>query len=42
MPHVFQVFGPDAPQSAEALDRIRDVISLHVRGKKVNDLVGSR
>jgi monoterpene epsilon-lactone hydrolase len=34
MPHVFQVFGPDAPQSAEALRRIGEVVDARVREKK--------
>jgi epsilon-lactone hydrolase len=33
MPHVFQVFGPDVPQSAAALQRIGEVIDSRVRGK---------
>jgi epsilon-lactone hydrolase len=33
MNHVFQVFGPDSPQSAEALQRIGEVIDVKVRGK---------
>ena len=31
MNHVFQMFGPDAPQSAEALRRIGEVVDLRVR-----------
>ena len=35
MNHVFQMFGPDVPQSAEALERIGEVIDFRVRrGKK--------
>ena len=34
MNHVFQMFGPDAPQSAEALRRIGQVIEERVRVKK--------
>jgi len=35
MNHVFQIFGPDVPQSAEALERIGEVIDFRVRrGKK--------
>jgi monoterpene epsilon-lactone hydrolase len=34
MPHVFQVFGPDVPQSAAALQRIGEVIDSRVRGKR--------
>ena len=32
MTHDFQIFGPDSPQSAEALKRIGQVIDLRVRG----------
>jgi epsilon-lactone hydrolase len=34
MIHDFQMFGPDAPQSAEALRRIGDVIDARVRGRQ--------
>jgi epsilon-lactone hydrolase len=34
MNHVFQMFGPDAPQSAEALRRIGEVIDLRIRKRK--------
>ncbi|MGC2183563.1 MAG: alpha/beta hydrolase [Terriglobales bacterium] len=35
MNHVFQMFGPDVPQSAEALGRVGEVIDFRVRrGKK--------
>jgi acetyl esterase/lipase len=34
MNHDFQVFGPYVPQSAEALQRIREVIDAGVRGRK--------
>ena len=34
MNHVFQVFGPDVPQSAEALERIGEVIDFRVRRGK--------
>ena len=34
MNHVFQMFGPDVPQSAEALRRIGEVIAVRVRGEK--------
>lgn len=33
MPHIFQVFGPDAPQSAEALERIGQIVDFRVRAK---------
>ncbi len=39
MNHVFQMFGPDVPQSAEALERIGEVIDFRVRrGKKAQPL----
>jgi epsilon-lactone hydrolase len=34
MPHVFQVFGPDAPPSAEALRRIGEMVDARVRTKR--------
>ncbi|MGZ4732031.1 MAG: alpha/beta hydrolase fold domain-containing protein, partial [Terriglobales bacterium] len=34
MNHVFQMFGPDVPQSAEALERIGEVIDFRVRRRK--------
>jgi len=34
MPHVFQLFGFDSPQSADALRRISEVIETRVRGTK--------
>ncbi len=34
MNHDFQMFGPDSPQSAEALQRIGEVIGVRVRGHK--------
>jgi acetyl esterase/lipase len=34
MNHVFQMFGLDSPQSAEALQRIGQVIDVRVRGQK--------
>jgi len=34
MTHDFQMFGPDSPQSAEALRRIGEVIDVRVRGQK--------
>jgi epsilon-lactone hydrolase len=34
MNHVFQMLGPDSPQSAEALQRIGEVIEVRVRGQK--------
>jgi len=33
MPHDFQMFGPDAPQSAEALRRLGEVIDAQIRGR---------
>ena len=39
MPHDFQIFGPDAPQSAEALRRIRQVIDNRVRGPKKPEFI---
>ncbi len=36
MNHDFQMFGPDAPQSAEALRRIGEVIDARVRGRQGN------
>lgn len=33
MPHVFQVFGPDAPQSVGALERIGEIVDCRVRTK---------
>jgi acetyl esterase/lipase len=36
MTHDFQMFGPDAPQSAEALRRIGEVIDARVRGRQGN------
>jgi acetyl esterase/lipase len=35
MPHDFQMFGPDAPQSTEALGRIGEVIDVRVRDLRV-------
>jgi epsilon-lactone hydrolase len=34
MTHDFQMFGPDSPQSTEALQRIGQVIDVRVRGQK--------
>ena len=34
MNHVFQMFGPDSPQSAAALQRMGEVIGARVRGRK--------
>lgn len=39
MNHVFQIFGPDVPQSAEALRRIGEVIDARVRGERKKDPV---
>jgi acetyl esterase/lipase len=41
MNHVFQMFGPDVPQSAEALRRIEQVIDHRVRGQKEAEAVSS-
>lgn len=39
MPHDFQIFGLDSPQSAEALRRIGQVIDAKVRGQKKMETV---
>lgn len=41
MNHVFQMFGPDVPQSAEALRRIGEVIDVRVRGEKKTEAVST-
>ena len=41
MTHVFQMFGPDAPQSAEALHRIGQVIDVRVRQQRNKKAVTS-
>lgn len=41
MNHVFQMFGPDAPQSAEALRRIGEVIDLRLRKRKKMETVST-
>ena len=41
MNHVFQMFGPDVPQSAEALRRIGEVIDARVRGEKRTEAVST-
>jgi len=41
MNHVFQMFGPDVPQSAEALRRIGEVIDVRVRGEKKKEPVST-
>jgi epsilon-lactone hydrolase len=41
MNHDFQMFGPDAPQSAEALRRIGEVIDLQVRKRKKMEAVST-
>jgi epsilon-lactone hydrolase len=41
MNHVFQMFGPDVPQSAEALRRIEQVIDSRVRGQKKAEAISS-
>jgi len=39
MTHDFQMFGLDAPQSAEALRRIGQVIDVRVRGQKIMETI---
>jgi acetyl esterase/lipase len=39
MNHDFQTFGPDAPQSADALRRIGEVIDIRVRGRQEKEAV---
>jgi epsilon-lactone hydrolase len=39
MNHVFQMFGPDAPQSTQALRRIGEVVDLRVRGMAKKETV---
>ncbi len=34
MNHDFQIFGPDVPQSAEALQRLGEVMDIRMRGRK--------
>jgi monoterpene epsilon-lactone hydrolase len=41
MNHDFQMFGPDAPQSAEALRRIGEVIDVRVRREKKTEAVST-
>ena len=41
MNHVFQMFGPDVPQSAEALRRIGEVIAIRVRREKPREAVST-
>jgi epsilon-lactone hydrolase len=41
MNHVFQMFGPDVPQSAEALRRIGEVIDVRLRGEKKKEPVST-
>jgi monoterpene epsilon-lactone hydrolase len=41
MNHDFQMFGPDVPQSAEALRRIAEVIGVRVRGEKKKEAVST-
>lgn len=41
MNHVFQMFGPDVPQSAEALRRIGEVIATRVPGEKRTEAVST-
>jgi epsilon-lactone hydrolase len=42
MNHVFQMFGPDVPQSAEALGRLRDFSHQHMRKHKTTSLSRAR
>ena len=39
MTHDFQLFGPDSPQSAEALQRLGQMIDMKVRGAKETEAV---
>jgi hypothetical protein len=39
MNHDFQLFGPDAPQNAEALRRLGEVIDARVRGREKTEAV---
>ena len=41
MNHVFQIFGPDVPQSVEALRRIGEVIATRVPGEKRTEAVST-
>ncbi len=41
MNHVFQMFGPDVAQSADALQRIEQVIDSRVRGQKEAEAISS-
>ena len=41
MNHVFQMFGPDVPQSAEALRRIEQIIDSRIRGQKEAEAISS-
>ena len=41
MNHVFQMFGPDVPQSAEALRRIGEVVATRVPGEKRTEAVST-
>jgi hypothetical protein len=38
MNHVFQMFGPDVPQSVEAFGRLSDVFRQHMRHYKTESL----
>jgi epsilon-lactone hydrolase len=42
MNHDFQIFGPDVPQSAEALRRLGEVIDVGVRGRRHIEAVFAR
>jgi len=41
MTHVFQMFGPDAPQSGDALRRIGEVIDGRVRGQQKREITAN-
>ena len=39
MTHDFQIFGPDVPQSGDALRRIGEVIAARVRGRGKKEMI---
>jgi acetyl esterase/lipase len=41
MTHDFQIFGPDAPQSAEALRRIGEVIEGRIKARNQMETINS-
>jgi hypothetical protein len=41
MNHDFQIFGPDAPQSAEALRRIGEVIEGRIKARNQMETINS-